>query len=346
MADPVRLALIGCGRIAQVAHLPAVEKAEGVELVAVCDPSDGGGRLGRAPLRRRRRLHRPAVGLGRRVGRGGDRHRTRPVPPRAGVGGARRRQARAGREAPDRDRARGRGPGRAGGPDRADAPGGGDEAPRRGGPVRPPVHRRAARPGPVVQRLVPHRRPAPGHRGDPVPAGRRRARRPPAGGGVQGRPPAVPARHPRGPCVRHRPVPARRGRVGGRPAPPGRPRPCLAGAADHHLGRRRHGHHRRRRPRPPQRGHRGVRRRRGGPGRAPLPVLPPGRDRARLRATAPWSARPSPTATPTERQVEAFARAIRAGGRSGTRTCATGWPAIRLIEATATAVERGSEVRL
>lgn len=40
MADPVRLALIGCGRIAQVAHLPAVEKADGVELVAVCDPSD------------------------------------------------------------------------------------------------------------------------------------------------------------------------------------------------------------------------------------------------------------------------------------------------------------------
>jgi predicted dehydrogenase len=39
MADPVRLALIGCGRIAQVAHLPAVEKAEGVELVAVSDLS-------------------------------------------------------------------------------------------------------------------------------------------------------------------------------------------------------------------------------------------------------------------------------------------------------------------
>jgi len=37
VADPVRLALIGCGRIAQVAHLPAVEKAEGVELVAVSD---------------------------------------------------------------------------------------------------------------------------------------------------------------------------------------------------------------------------------------------------------------------------------------------------------------------
>jgi predicted dehydrogenase len=39
VADPVRLALIGCGRIAQVAHLPAVENAEGAELVAVCDPS-------------------------------------------------------------------------------------------------------------------------------------------------------------------------------------------------------------------------------------------------------------------------------------------------------------------
>lgn len=35
----VKLALIGCGRIAQVAHLPALEKAEGVELVAVSDPS-------------------------------------------------------------------------------------------------------------------------------------------------------------------------------------------------------------------------------------------------------------------------------------------------------------------
>jgi predicted dehydrogenase len=35
----VRLALVGCGRIAQVAHLPAIEKAEGVTLVAVADPS-------------------------------------------------------------------------------------------------------------------------------------------------------------------------------------------------------------------------------------------------------------------------------------------------------------------
>ncbi|HET9173446.1 MAG TPA: Gfo/Idh/MocA family oxidoreductase [Actinospica sp.] len=37
----VRLGLIGCGRIAQVAHLPALEKADGVELVVVCDPSEG-----------------------------------------------------------------------------------------------------------------------------------------------------------------------------------------------------------------------------------------------------------------------------------------------------------------
>ncbi|GAA4537109.1 Gfo/Idh/MocA family oxidoreductase [Pseudonocardia xishanensis] len=40
MTDSVRLALIGCGRIAQVAHLPALEKADGIELVAVCDPGE------------------------------------------------------------------------------------------------------------------------------------------------------------------------------------------------------------------------------------------------------------------------------------------------------------------
>jgi len=39
MSDPVRLALIGCGRIAQVAHLPALEKADGIELVALSDLS-------------------------------------------------------------------------------------------------------------------------------------------------------------------------------------------------------------------------------------------------------------------------------------------------------------------
>ncbi|MEV0472244.1 Gfo/Idh/MocA family protein [Streptomyces prunicolor] len=37
---PLRLALIGCGRIAQVAHAPALEKAENIRLMAVCDPSD------------------------------------------------------------------------------------------------------------------------------------------------------------------------------------------------------------------------------------------------------------------------------------------------------------------
>jgi predicted dehydrogenase len=36
--EPVRLAVVGCGRIAQVAHLPALEKATGIQLVAVSDP--------------------------------------------------------------------------------------------------------------------------------------------------------------------------------------------------------------------------------------------------------------------------------------------------------------------
>jgi predicted dehydrogenase len=40
MTEPVRVALIGCGRIAQVAHLPALEKANGIQLVAVSDPSE------------------------------------------------------------------------------------------------------------------------------------------------------------------------------------------------------------------------------------------------------------------------------------------------------------------
>ncbi|MCU1493637.1 MAG: hypothetical protein JWO62_1401 [Acidimicrobiaceae bacterium] len=38
--EKVRLGLVGCGRIAQVAHLPAARKAVGVELVAVCDASE------------------------------------------------------------------------------------------------------------------------------------------------------------------------------------------------------------------------------------------------------------------------------------------------------------------
>ena len=37
--DPVRLGVIGCGRIAQAAHLPATAKTDRVELVAVSDPS-------------------------------------------------------------------------------------------------------------------------------------------------------------------------------------------------------------------------------------------------------------------------------------------------------------------
>jgi predicted dehydrogenase len=37
---PLRLAIVGCGRIAQVAHLPAVAKSQLVELDAVSDPSE------------------------------------------------------------------------------------------------------------------------------------------------------------------------------------------------------------------------------------------------------------------------------------------------------------------
>ena len=40
MTEPVRVALVGCGRIAQVAHLPALEKANGIRLVAVSEPSE------------------------------------------------------------------------------------------------------------------------------------------------------------------------------------------------------------------------------------------------------------------------------------------------------------------
>ena len=58
MIDPVRLALVGCGRIAQIAHLPALEKAEGSELVAVSDPSEDVAER-RPPLRPLGRLHRP-----------------------------------------------------------------------------------------------------------------------------------------------------------------------------------------------------------------------------------------------------------------------------------------------
>lgn len=39
-ATPVRLGLIGCGRIAQVAHLPASEKTDQVELTMVCDGNE------------------------------------------------------------------------------------------------------------------------------------------------------------------------------------------------------------------------------------------------------------------------------------------------------------------
>jgi len=46
-----------------------------------------------------------------------------------------------------------------------------------------------------------------------------------------------------------------------------------------------------------------------------------------------------------QRQVEAFARAIRAGGPP-VPDVRDGLAAVRLIQATAAAVERGSEVRL
>ena len=40
MTEPVRVALVGCGRIAQVAHLPALEKVNGIQLVPVSEPSE------------------------------------------------------------------------------------------------------------------------------------------------------------------------------------------------------------------------------------------------------------------------------------------------------------------
>jgi predicted dehydrogenase len=43
--EPVRVALLGCGRIAQAAHLPAMAKADGVDVVAVADPSADVARL-------------------------------------------------------------------------------------------------------------------------------------------------------------------------------------------------------------------------------------------------------------------------------------------------------------
>lgn len=40
MTEPLRIGMIGCGRIAQAAHLPALEKTERVQLVSVYDPSE------------------------------------------------------------------------------------------------------------------------------------------------------------------------------------------------------------------------------------------------------------------------------------------------------------------
>ena len=40
VTGPVRIAVVGCGRITQAAHLPALEKAEGVELAALSDTNE------------------------------------------------------------------------------------------------------------------------------------------------------------------------------------------------------------------------------------------------------------------------------------------------------------------
>ena len=37
MEKKLRLAVIGCGSIAEIAHFPAIKKHSGVELTAVCD---------------------------------------------------------------------------------------------------------------------------------------------------------------------------------------------------------------------------------------------------------------------------------------------------------------------
>src|SRR5439155_25195904 len=37
MTDPIRVGVIGAGAIAQVAHLPALRRMAGVEVVAICD---------------------------------------------------------------------------------------------------------------------------------------------------------------------------------------------------------------------------------------------------------------------------------------------------------------------
>ena len=170
MRDPVRIALIGCGRIAQVAHLPALEKASGVELVAVSDPS-------RAVVDAvARRYDIPSASTdandvfaapGRR---GGHRRRTRSLPLPA-----RRAALEAGKhvlvEKP-----------MAATVEEADAlvrlteetgltlQVGRDEAARRRPPVGAQVRVGRPRRGAVVRRVVPHRRPPAGHRADALPA--------------------------------------------------------------------------------------------------------------------------------------------------------------------------------
>jgi predicted dehydrogenase len=87
-----------------------------------------------------------------------------------------------------------------------------------------------------------------------------------------------------------------------------------------------------------------VRRDRGGAGGPPLPVLPPRLDRARLHQRRCRGAG-THRRRRLERQVEAFARTIREAGHP-VPDVRDGLAAVRLIEATATAVETGSQVKL
>ncbi len=94
----LRLGVVGAGRIAQVAHLPAATKADRVRLVAVCDSSPLlVGRVAQRYERGRVHRHGPVPGRGHRCRPGGH---ARPVPPVAGRPGSGGRKARAGGKAP------------------------------------------------------------------------------------------------------------------------------------------------------------------------------------------------------------------------------------------------------
>ena len=40
MSEKLKMGLLGCGAIAQIAHLPALRKAENVEFTAICDVAE------------------------------------------------------------------------------------------------------------------------------------------------------------------------------------------------------------------------------------------------------------------------------------------------------------------